>query len=278
MYIGRSIEFLGASGQPAISGLRSTTHRLTNTPSTHRTMAPTTTTNTCTALALDDAELRMYMSTKLQALDYLVKSACDGCGALEPSAYGWICDRHVLGGGCCLKKKTAHFKICSDRRGDHKMCPVTGCRNAPRSNPVVDHRFTAVMLAGRQAVDFETHEAMLRANNRAEITAEVTAEVTAKVRAEKNKRVPSRKLKADCAPDEWEEIQMAKRMRKAERDETAEVNRHNAKLVALQMSKMVTLMGSAGYEAWMEEALAPAPTPAPTPAPIAPDCMECDFE
>ena len=231
----------------------------------------TTTTNQCTFLAIDDTELRKYKSTNLEALDDLVNAKCDGCGALHPSVYGYICPRHVLG-GCCLNKKTAHFKICSDRRGDHRMCPKTGCRNTPIDKPVVDHRFTAVMIAGRRAVDSET-----RADTLAEIIAEVTETVTAKVRAEMNDRVPSRKAKADHAPGEWERKQTTKKMRKAERNKTAEINLDNAMIRPIHVAKIEEFLGVDGYQAWIDEVHA-ANAMAAAPAPIAADRMECDRE
>jgi len=229
-------------------------------------MAPETV-NTCTALAIDNAELRQYLSHEMREFAELLKG-CDRCGLAEPKTYSRICDQHYLG-DCCAKKKGNWFKVCADRRGEHKFCPVAGCRAAPRTEPAVDHRFTAVMLAGRKAVDHTANEAR---------EAEIRADARATLHAEMAIRAPSRKRKADCSTEEWSEMQSAKKERKVERDEAKELARHNAKLVALQRQKLIELVGTAGYEAWMDLALAPAAPAAPPASPIdaAMGCGECE--
>ena len=237
------------------------------------------TANTCTTLAIDNSELRRYLSREMREFADLLKG-CDLCGAAEPKTYSRICDQHYLG-DCCAKRKSNWSKVGADRRGEHKLCPVAGCRCAPRTQPVVDHRFTAVMLTGRKAVDHTANEAR---------EAEIRSDARAALHAEMAVRAPSRKRKADCTAEEWAEMQLAKRERKAERDEAKELAEHNAKFVALASDKMIELIGREAYEEWLEWAFAPRPKsgrgcmpPAPAAPPASPidaamGCGECEEE
>ena len=227
-------------------------------------MMATETANTCTTMTIDNAELRQYLSREMREFAELLKG-CDLCGLTEPKTYSRICEHHYLG-DCCAKRKGNWFKICADRRGEHKLCPVGGCRAVPRTEPVVDHRFTAVMIAGRKAVDHTANEAR---------ESEIRSDARATLHAEMAIRAPSRKRKADCTDEEWAEMQAAKKERKTERDEAKEIARHNAKFVALASDKMVELMGRAAFEEWAEWALAPAAPPA-SPIDAAMGCGECE--
>ena len=226
----------------------------------------TETANTCTTLTIDNAELRQYLSREMRDFAELLKG-CDLCGLAEPKTYSRICEHHYLG-DCCAKRKGNWFKVGTDRRGEHKLCPVGGCRAVPRTEPVVDHRFTAVMIAGRKAVDHTANEAR---------ESEIRSDARATLHAEMATRAPSRKRKADCTAEEWSEMQAAKKERKADRDEATALARHNANLVALQRQKLIELIGTAGYEAWMDVALAPAAPPAsPIDSPMGCGCEACE--
>lgn len=230
--------------------------------------------NTCTALTVDDAELRMYMSTQLQTLADLVTAKCVGCDAPAPAAYARICGRHFIG-RCCLTKKSKHFKICSDRRGDHKMCPAAGCRNTPCANPTIDHQFTAVMLSGREVVDDNARH--IGVDERATLRAEILEEARVNMLA----NAPSRKRKVDCATGEWDAMQAAKKERKVAKDQVDAFHLDNAFMAPRQKAYMILAMGSQdAYDAWEAAERAPVVEPAPEPAaddePIDTDCMECD--
>ena len=225
-------------------------------------MAPETV-NTCTTLAIDNAELRQYLSSEMREFADLL-AGCDRCGLAEPKTYSRICDQHYLG-DCCAKRKGNWFKVCADRRGEHNLCPVGGCRAVPRTEPVVDHRFTAVMLAGRKAVDHTANEAR---------EAEIRADARATLHAEMAIRAPSRKRKVDCTPEEWSGMQAAKKERKAERGEAERTNHHNAQFVALASAKMIEFMGRAAFEEWEKWAFPPAAPPA-SPIDAATGCGEC---
>ena len=241
-------------------------------------MAPTTiaTENTCTTITVDDAELRMYMSTQLQKLADLVTTKCVGCDAPAPAAYARICDTHFIG-SCCLTKKSKHFKICSDRRGDHKMCPAAGCRNTPRDKPSIDHQFTAVVRSGREVVDDNARH--IGVDQRSTLRAEILEEARVNMLA----KAPSRKRKVDCAPGEWDAIQTTKKERKVAKERVDAFHLDNAFMAPRQKAFMIQAMGSqAAYDAWEAAERAPAVEPAPEPVtddePIDSDCMECDEE
>jgi hypothetical protein len=227
------------------------------------------TVNTCTTLALHDSEKAKYLSKPMDELATLSTNGCDLCGDREPTAFYSVCGRRQhYAGNCCAKDKSKWFKTVSDRRGDHKRCPVAGCAGTALDNPVFEAKLSAVMVASRKAVEHELHEA-------------ISAEIRDQDRAERNARAPSRKRKADVIADEgleaWEAKQAAKKARADARKEAEEVNRHNSKMVTLMSAKMVELMGRAAFEEWRAAATAP-PAAAAAAGPSSDACEECDEE
>ena len=237
--------------------------------------------NACTTLTLHDSEKAKYLSKPMDELSSAVSSnGCDGCGNKEPTAFYSICGhRHHHLGNCCSRDKSKWFKTVSDRRGDHKRCPVAGCTGEALDKPVFEAKYSALAIAARKACEYELHEA-------------ISAEIRAKDRDERNKKAPSRKRKADVIADEgleaWESKQSAKKARAAGRKEKAATDAFNAKFVDQQEAKLIELMGEDAYATWRAAVTAPAvgeagPSSAgASAAPIDEDlfgeCGECDEE
>ena len=215
----------------------------------------TTAANTCTTLTLHDSEKAKYLSKPMDELSTTVSSnGCDVCGNKEPTAFYSICghSHHYLG-NCCHRNKSKWCKVVSDRRGDHKRCPVPGCTGEALDTPVFEAKYSALAIAARKACEYELHEA-------------ISAEIRAKDREERNKKAPSRKRKADCTDEEWEATKSAKKSRATDRKRKAETDTYNAKLVDQQEAKLIELMGEDAYATWRDAVMAP---PAPPAAPAA---------
>ena len=203
--------------------------------------------NTCTTLTLHDSEKAKYLSQPMDELSTTVASnGCDGCGNKEPAAFYSVCGhRHHYIGSCCHRDKSKWCKVVSDRRGDHKRCPVAGCTGEALDKPVFEAKYSALAIAARKACEYELHEA-------------ISAEIRAKDREERNQKAPSRKRKADCTDEEWAATKSAKQSRAADRKRKTEADAYNAKLVDQQEAKLIELMGEDAYATWRDAVMAPA--------------------
>ena len=203
--------------------------------------------NTCTTLALDNEELRRYLTTEMRKLAVLLDgSRCNLCGNGEVKAFSRICDSHFLG-DCCAGRRGNWFKTVHDRRGEHKCCPVDGCRAAPREQPTVDKPYTALVLAGRLAVEEVGNEARL-----AETRAQAHATAVDAARAQRG-LPPSRKRKIDCdTPAEWADISAARAAARLAKKARKELEAHRAKFELKAAEKLRELLGRDGYKAWFE--------------------------
>lgn len=220
--------------------------------------------NTCTTLTLHDSEKAKYLSKPMDDLSNLVTSGCDLCSKTDIETFHRVCERGHHLGECCKPRKANWFKICSDRRGDRRVCPVEGCRAEPLGEPKLDAKFTNLTIAARKACEYELHEATM-------------ATVRDELRAENDRRVPSRKRKADCTDEEWEAKQAAKRARADAKRLKEKTEAINAKLLGAQKAKLIALMGIEAYGEWVEAILdEEAPVEAPVERAECAECEECE--
>jgi len=52
---------------------------------------------------------------------------------------------------CCSRDKSKWSKTVSDRRGDHKRCPVAGYTGEALDKPVFESKYSALAIAARKA-------------------------------------------------------------------------------------------------------------------------------
>jgi hypothetical protein len=202
--------------------------------------------NTCTTLAVDNEELRRYLTTEMRKLAVLLDaSRCNLCGNGDVKAFSRICDSHFLG-DCCAGRRGNWFKTVHDRRGEHKCCPVDGCRAAPREHPTVDKPYTALVLAGRLAVEEVGNEARV-----AETRDQAHATAVDAARAERG-LPPSRKRQIDCTAEEWADIRATRAEARVAKKAKKARQAHIEKFELKGSEKLRELLGREGYKAWFE--------------------------